>query len=351
MAERTLPVPVTLKRFLAPDFVLILGIWLSFPVRAEAIRPARRDCSNSSVLIEHRRCHGSPFQPGGERPGLWQTEPEKTTGRAVRAKASPSVEVGPAGGQAPLTRRHDHDHLAAFELGLLLDLRDGREVVAHPVEKFGPQVLVRHLAATEAQGNLDLVALFEEALHGAHLHVVVVVIDHRPELDLLDLDHLLLLARLGRLLLLLIFVFAVIEQLADGRGCVRGNLDEIEAGGLSTGQSLCELNGAAVSTVLVDQMDFAGADLIVDAWPILLDRRRCSHGATNGRNLLCCCNDLSWSAACAVPCWTARASTTIRSLQDREKPPISQRRRVLKLRAFTPIFAAPRRRTAEVSAR
>jgi hypothetical protein len=29
-ANMTLPVPVILKRFLAPDLVFILGIWLSF---------------------------------------------------------------------------------------------------------------------------------------------------------------------------------------------------------------------------------------------------------------------------------------------------------------------------------
>src|SRR5215467_1639844 len=35
MADSTLPVPVTLKRFLAPDLVLILGIWLSSAGRTE----------------------------------------------------------------------------------------------------------------------------------------------------------------------------------------------------------------------------------------------------------------------------------------------------------------------------
>jgi hypothetical protein len=46
-----------------------------------------------------------------------------------------------------------------------------------------------------AQGDLDLVAFLEEPLHRAHLHVVIVIVDHRPQLDLLDLDDLLLLAR------------------------------------------------------------------------------------------------------------------------------------------------------------
>jgi hypothetical protein len=44
-----------------------------------------------------------------------------------------------------------------------------------------------------------------------------VIVDHRPQLDLLDLDDLLLLARFGGFLLRLIFVFAEIENLADRR--------------------------------------------------------------------------------------------------------------------------------------
>src|SRR5262245_32070601 len=41
MADSTLPVPVTLKRFLAPDLVFNLGIWLSFAGRVgqESLRP------------------------------------------------------------------------------------------------------------------------------------------------------------------------------------------------------------------------------------------------------------------------------------------------------------------------
>src|ERR1700730_1621418 len=40
-ANSTLPVPVILKRFLAPDLVLILGIWLSCSGRTNLSRTAR----------------------------------------------------------------------------------------------------------------------------------------------------------------------------------------------------------------------------------------------------------------------------------------------------------------------
>jgi hypothetical protein len=48
-----------------------------------------------------------------------------------------------------------------------------------------------------------------------------VIVDAGAHLDLFDLDDLLMLAGLGGLLLLLIFVFAEIEDLADRRLGVR----------------------------------------------------------------------------------------------------------------------------------
>src|SRR5262249_8173503 len=45
-ANSTLPPAVTLKRFLAPDLVLILGIWLSFAAATMGIIPGQPDfCS------------------------------------------------------------------------------------------------------------------------------------------------------------------------------------------------------------------------------------------------------------------------------------------------------------------
>src|ERR1700704_2208718 len=103
--------------------------------------------------------------------------------------------------------RQNHHHLTAFETRILLDLRDLGDVALDLVQKLGADLLMGHFAAAIAQGDLDLVAFLEETLHGAHLHFVIVVVDHRPELDLLDLDHLLLLAGFGCFLLGLVFVF------------------------------------------------------------------------------------------------------------------------------------------------
>src|ERR1700741_3464175 len=101
-------------------------------------------------------------------------------------------------------RRQHHHHLAAFELGFLLDLGELGEVVAHAVQEFGAELLMRHFAAAEPQRALDLVAFFEDPPPRAHFPVVIVIVDHRAEFYFLDLDGLLLLARFRGLLLFLI---------------------------------------------------------------------------------------------------------------------------------------------------
>src|SRR5262245_24026870 len=66
----TLPDAVILKRFLAPDLVFNLGIWLSSSARGQATQPEYAHkpnwlgavCSGLSV----NRGHGSPYWPGSD---------------------------------------------------------------------------------------------------------------------------------------------------------------------------------------------------------------------------------------------------------------------------------------------
>ena len=148
---------------------------------------------------------------------------------------------------------------------------------------------MRQLAATEAQGDLHLVAFFEEALHRAHLHVIVMVVDHRPELDLLDLDHFLFFAGFGRLLLRLVFIFTKIKNFADGRNGSGCYLDEVKPGFLGFLQRKPGLDSAMIVASLVDQLHFAVSDLLVDTRTVFLDGRRGSHWSANGAGLLYCC--------------------------------------------------------------
>jgi len=104
-------------------------------------------------------------------------------------------------------------------------------------------------------------------------------VDHRAELDLLDLDDLLLLARFGCLLLLLVFVFAKIEDLGDGRIGIRGNFAEIEAGFFSQTQRFADRDNTAVFASGIDQADVRDVDLKIDPRTIGF---RCRRGIERG---------------------------------------------------------------------
>ncbi len=145
---------------------------------------------------------------------------------------------------------------------------------------------MRHFAATEAQGDLDLVAFVEEALHRAHLHLIVMVVDHRPELDLLDLDNLLFFAGFGRFLLRLEFVLAVIQDFRDRRVRIWGDLNEIKPGGLGKPNGRFGQDNTFVFAGSIDQLDLAGADLLVDARATFFGGQRGFYRTTNGWSLL-----------------------------------------------------------------
>ncbi len=139
-------------------------------------------------------------------------------------------------------------------------------------------------AAAETQRHLDLVAFLEEAVHGLGLDLIVVDVDVRPELDLLDLHDLLPLARLGLLLLLLELVFAIVEDLADGGVGVGRHLHQIQSrflGGLHGGR---RGHDALLFAVLIDEQYPRHADVFVDARTVLGRRRR--HGTANRQALL-----------------------------------------------------------------
>lgn len=91
------------------------------------------------------------------------------------------------------------------------------------------------------------------------------LVDAGPELDLLDLDGALLLARLVLFLLILVFELAVIEKLADRRVAVGRYRDQIQAffGGLRNGFGGGE--NSEDRTVSIDDPDGLGANRLIDA--------------------------------------------------------------------------------------
>jgi hypothetical protein len=109
-----------------------------------------------------------------------------------------------------------------------------------------------------------------------------VIVDHRPELDLLDLYDLLFLAGFGGFLLRRIFELPVVHNLANGRTGIGRNLHKVHArfeGHLDGGRGF---DGAVVRAVLIDQLNFCVADFIVGARPVFGGSGRGSVGTANG---------------------------------------------------------------------
>src|SRR5205823_8648690 len=113
------------------------------------------------------------------------------------------------------------------------------------------------------------------------------------------------------------------EKLGDGWDRVRGDLDEIKPSLSGSFQSDLRIDRPMIVAGLIDQLHFAGSELLINARAVFLDGLRSSHRTTNGSILLCCCDK-----ACGD-------SETRRIPQNRDKSPASQRQYVPEVRLDT----------------
>ena len=120
--------------------------------------------------------------------------------------------------------------MTALQLGVLVHGGQlgalGGKVQQEPLADVG----MSHFAAAEADGDLHTIALCEELLGVAQLDVEVADVDPGGHTHFLDLHDMLILLRLFLALGLLKFELTVVHELADGRGGVWGDFDQIQAG-------------------------------------------------------------------------------------------------------------------------
>ncbi|CFX16749.1 protein of unknown function [Candidatus Filomicrobium marinum] len=191
--------------------------------------------------------------------------------------------------------------MAAFEAWFALDLCNLFQLTLDPLKYSHTKLLVRHFATTEAQGNLHLIAVVEETFDGPHLDVVVVLINRRTHLDLLDLDGLLLFACFGGFFLLLELELAVVHDLADRRLSIRRNLNEIQAGVIGAILRLEAVYHPDIFSVLINQTDFSDPNGVVDFRACIFALGRCSVWAADGWSPL----DASKKFLCQLTAWGA----------------------------------------------
>jgi hypothetical protein len=125
-------------------------------------------------------------------------------------------------------RTDHHDHVPAVLLGLRLDKTEFLNIHSKALQQFVAEFRPGLLATAEHDRDLDLVALPEEALDMAPLRAVVMRVDLRADLDLLDDGLRLVLTRLSSLESRLVLELAVVHQFADRRSRRRRDLNQIE---------------------------------------------------------------------------------------------------------------------------
>ena len=106
----------------------------------------------------------------------------------------------------------------------------------------------------------------EEPLDVTLLGLVVVRVDLRAELHLLDDGEGLVAPGLARLLRTLVLELAVVHELADRRTCHRGDLDQIQVGFGGQFECLADRHDADLLALGTDEANLGYADPVVDAW-------------------------------------------------------------------------------------
>lgn len=125
------------------------------------------------------------------------------------------------------------------------------------------------LTTAKHQGDLDLVALFKKTPGVARLRFEVVVINSRTVLHFLEMDDVLLLFRLPRLLCLFELELAEVHDANDGRASCCCDFDEIQPKLHRLGQRYVYFHDAKLTAVGADDADWADPDLPVYPWRTL----------------------------------------------------------------------------------
>src|SRR5260370_8235296 len=133
------------------------------------------------------------------------------------------------------------------------------------MEQPEPELRAGLLAPAEHDGHLDLVTLLEEPLDMATLGGVVVRVDLRPELDLLDDRLRLVLARFPGLERGLVLELAVVHQLAHRGSCGRRHLHQIKVGLLRQPERIANGYNPDLLAVRANEPDFGDTDTLVNS--------------------------------------------------------------------------------------
>src|SRR5215471_1862547 len=259
-----LPVPVTLNRLADPLCVFIFGM-----VRRPFL-PAHMGQRHGPAA----RVRGGATPPGAAPPvlpGGAGLHVARRRGRCLATRARHlarlrgrlCVALGLALGLLPVRADH-HDHVPPVLLRLRLDEAKLGDVVGQLLQQAESEFRPGLLAPPEHDRHLDLVPRLQEPLDVALLGAIVVRVDLRAELDLLDDRLCLVLARFPGLDRGLVLELSVVHKLTDRGPRGRGDLYQIEVCLLSEPERLVDGDDPDLLALRTDQPDLRSADALVD---------------------------------------------------------------------------------------
>ncbi len=164
-----------------------------------------------------------------------------------------------------LTRSEDGMQRRALHARHEFHDADVAHVLDQAIDDVVTKVAMGHLAAFETQRSLDLITLMQKADGLVFLGLIIVFIHGYRKLYFLDDDDFLLLTRRTIALVFFVEKFSIILNTADGRYRVRRHFHEIQPAFAGNLQCFEWLQDAELITFVVDDANFAGANLIVDA--------------------------------------------------------------------------------------
>ncbi len=145
------------------------------------------------------------------------------------------------------------------------------DIVDQAFQDLASQALPRHLASAKEDGGFDLVPLVQEPQHVILFGIVIVVVHVNAELDLFYGDRLLMLLRLALFLLLLIKVFAVIHDAANGRLCGGRDLDQVQILFAGHFERFVGRDDADLLSFIINYANFACPNTIIGADKTFID--------------------------------------------------------------------------------
>jgi hypothetical protein len=166
-------------------------------------------------------------------------------------------------GRRLLPLREDHGHGVALHQGHPFHDSHVFHSIGDFLEQLAAEIGVCHLAAAEAEGNLDLVALFDEALDALGLEVHIVLVGLGAEAHLFQQNDLLVLPRLAILLLLLVLEPAVVQEPADRRDRGRSYFDEVKPSISRELERLSRCHNAELLAILADDSDLTDPNPLI----------------------------------------------------------------------------------------